>query len=157
VLVATDGSEVSLRAGEHVAQLADGLGAKLFALYVVDEHLAFHGGIHYGELVERLSEDGREATGRVRALAEKAGVECEELIVFGRPDQTILAVAEEVGADPIVLGAEGMSGLEHALIGSVSEEVLRHANRTVLVVGGHPEDGSVKSGSPESESAGARQ
>jgi nucleotide-binding universal stress UspA family protein len=157
VLVAADGSEVSLRAGEHAAQLADGLGAKLFALYVVDEHLAFHGGIHYGELVERLSEDGREATGRVRALAEKAGVECEELIVFGRPNQTILAVAEEVGADPIVLGAEGMSGLEHALIGSVSEKVLRHANRTVLVVGGHPEDGSGKSRSPESESAGARQ
>ena len=157
VLVATDGSEVSLRAGEHAAQLADGLGAKLFALYVVDEHLAFHGGIHYAELVERLSEDGREATGKVRALAEKAGVQFEELIVFGRPYQTILAVAEEVGADPIVLGAEGMTGLEHAFIGSVSEEVLRRANRTVLVVGGHPEDGSAKSGSPESESAGARQ
>jgi nucleotide-binding universal stress UspA family protein len=78
VLVATDGSEVSLRAGEYAARLAAGLGAKLFALYVVDEHLAFHGGIHYGELVERLSEDGREATGRVLALVEKAGVECED-------------------------------------------------------------------------------
>ncbi len=157
VLVATDGSEVSLRAGEHAAQLAERLGAKLFVLYVVDEHLAFHGGIHYAELVERLSEDGREATGKVRALAENAGVECEELIVFGRPDQTILAVAEEVGADPIVLGAEGKSGLEHAFIGSVSEEVLRRANRTVLVVGGHPENGSARTGSPESESAGAGQ
>ncbi len=156
VLVATDGSEVSLRAGEYAARLASGLGAKLFALYVVDEHLAFHAGIHYSELVGRLSEDGRKATGRVRALAEKAGVECEELIVFGRPGRSILAVAEEVGADPIVLGAEGMSGLEHALIGSVSEEVLRHANRTVLVVGGHPEGGGSKSGSPKSESAGVR-
>lgn len=152
VLVATDGSEVSRRAGEYAARLADGLGAKLFALYVVDEHLAFHGGIHYGELVERLSEDGRKATGRVRALAEKAGVECEELIVFGKPYQTIVQVAEELGADPIVLGSEGKSGMEHALIGSVSEEVLRHANRTVLVVGGHPEGGSAKS-----EGAGARQ
>jgi nucleotide-binding universal stress UspA family protein len=151
VLVATDGSEVSLRAGEYAVRLADGLGAKLFALYIVDERLAFHGGIHYGELVERLSEEGREATGKVRALAEEAGAECEELIVSGRPDQSILAVAEELGADPIVLGAEGMSGLEHALIGSVSEEVLRHANRTVLVVGGHPEGGS-----PGSESAGVR-
>jgi nucleotide-binding universal stress UspA family protein len=157
VLVATDGSEVSLRAGEYAARLADGLGAKLFALYVVDEHLAFHAGIHYGELVEKFSEDGREATGKVRALAEEPGVECEELIVFGRPEQSILAVAEEVGADLIVLGAEGMSGLEHALIGSVSEEVMRHANRTVLVVGGHPEGGSAKSGSPESESAGVKQ
>jgi nucleotide-binding universal stress UspA family protein len=152
VLVATDGSEVSLRAGEYAAWLAGAFRAKLFALYVVDEHLAFHAGIHYSELVERLSEEGREATGRMRALAEKAGVECEEMIVFGRPEQSILAVAEEVGADPIVLGAEGMSGLEHALIGSVSEEVLRHANRTVLVVGGHPEGASTKSGSLKSES-----
>ena len=142
VLVATDGSEVSGRAGEYAARLAGGLGAKLFALYVVDEHMAFHGGIHYGEFVERLSEDGRKATGEVRALAEQAGVECEELVVFGRPDRSILAAAAEVGADSIVLGAEGMSALEHALIGSVSEEVLRHANRTVLVVGGHPEGGS---------------
>jgi len=78
----------------------------------------------------------------VRALAEEAGVECEELVVFGRPEQTILSVAEEVGADPAFLGAKGMSRLEHAFIGSVSEEVLRHANRIVLVVGGHPEEGA---------------
>jgi nucleotide-binding universal stress UspA family protein len=149
VLVATDGSEVSGRAAEYAARLAGGLGAKLFALYVVDEHLAFHGGIHYGEFVERLSEDGRESTGKVRALAEEAGVKCEELVVFGRPEQSILAAAEEVGADPIVLGAEGKSRMEHALIGSVSGEVLRHANRTVLVVGGHPEDGSPESGVSE--------
>ena len=164
VLVATDGSEVSLRAGEYAARLADGLGAKLFALYVVDEHLAFHGGIHYGEFVEQLSENGREATGKVRALAEEAGAECEELVVLGRPDRSILTVAEELGADPIVLGAGGMSGLEHVLVGSVSEEVLRHANRTVLVVGGHPErhperhpeGANAKSGSPKGESAGRR-
>ena len=57
-------------------------------------------------------------------------------------------------ADSIFLGAEGMSGPEHALIGSVSEEVLRHANRTVLVVDGHPESESAKCGSLESERAG---
>jgi nucleotide-binding universal stress UspA family protein len=81
-------------------------------------------------------------TGKVRALAEKVGVKAEELVVLGRPEQTILSVAEELGANPIFLGAEGMSRLEHALIGSVSEEALRHANRTVIVVGGHPEDGA---------------
>jgi nucleotide-binding universal stress UspA family protein len=151
VLVATDGSVVSLRAGEYAARLASGLGTKLFALYVVDEHLAFHGGVQYGELVEHLSAEGREATGKVRTLAEKAGAECEELIVLGKPDRVIIAVAEELGADPVVLGSEGKSRMEHALIGSVSEEVLRHANRTVLVVGGYHEDGS-----PESESARVR-
>jgi nucleotide-binding universal stress UspA family protein len=151
VLVATDGSEVSLRAGEYAVRLAGGIGAKLFILYVVDEHLLYHSGIHYGEFVEMLSREGREATGKVRAMAEKEGVKSEELIVFGRPEQTILSVAEELSAEPIFLGAEGMSRLEHALIGSVSEEALRRANRTVLVVGGHPEGGS-----PGSESAGVR-
>jgi nucleotide-binding universal stress UspA family protein len=122
VLVATDGSQVSLRAAEYAARLAHGLRAKLFALYVVDEHLAFHGGVHYAEFVEMLSQEGREATGKVRALAEEAGVDFEELIVLGKPEQTILSVAKEVGADPIVLGSEGKSKMEHALVGSVSEE-----------------------------------
>jgi nucleotide-binding universal stress UspA family protein len=139
VLVATDGSEVSLRAAEYAARLAGGLGAKLFALYVVDEHLTYSSGVHYADFIERLSRDGRKATGEVRALAEKAGVEFEELIVLGRPDRAIIAAAEELGANPIVVGSEGESRLEHALLGSVSEEVLRHASRTVLVVGGHPE------------------
>ena len=139
VLVATDGSAVSLRAAEYAARLAGGLGAKLFALYVVDEDLAFRSGVHYGDFVERLSRDGREATGEVRALAEKAGVDFEELIVLGRPERAIIAAAGEIGADPIVLGSEGKSRMEHTLLGSVSEEVLRHANRTVLVVGGHLE------------------
>jgi nucleotide-binding universal stress UspA family protein len=79
------------------------------------------------------------ATGVVRALAEKVEVEFEELIILGRPDRAIVVAAEEIGADPIVLGSESKSRMEHTLLGSVSEEVLRHANRTVLMVGGHPE------------------
>ena len=139
VLVATDGSEVSRRAGRYAARFAAGLGAKLYILYVVDENLLFHSGIHYGEFAEGLARDGRDATGRVRALAEEAGVDAEELVVSGRPARAILSVAGELGADPVFVGAEGMSKLEHALVGSVSEEVLRRADRTVLVVGGHPE------------------
>jgi nucleotide-binding universal stress UspA family protein len=87
-----------------------------------------------------LKDAGIEALGaQVRAPAEGAGVGCEELVVFGRPQRTILDAAEELGADTVVLGAEGMSGLVHAPVGSVPEKVLRNANRTVLVVGGHPE------------------
>jgi nucleotide-binding universal stress UspA family protein len=138
VLVATDGSEVSARAGRYAARLAGGLGAKLYILYVVDEHRLFHSGIHYGEFAERLALEGRETTGRVRDLAEEAGVKCEELVVSGRPAQAILSAAEELGADAVFLGAEGMSKLGHALIGSVSEEVLRRADRDVIVVGGPP-------------------
>ena len=71
------------------------------------------------------------------ALASKHGVESEKHIVEGRrPALTILWVAEEVGADYIVMGAEGMSRLESLMIGGVAQEVLRNAKRTVLLVGG---------------------
>ena len=96
---------------------------------------------HYDDVTSSGPKDaGREALdAQARALAEGAGVGCEELVVFGRLERTILHAAEELGADTVVLGAEGTSGLKHALVGSVPEEVLRNANGTVLVVGGHPE------------------
>jgi nucleotide-binding universal stress UspA family protein len=57
-----------------------------------------------------------------------------------------VAAVEEVGADPIFPGAEDISGLEHALMGGVCEEALRHANRTALVVRGRPEGEGLEEG-----------
>lgn len=130
VPIAADGSEVSMRAGEYAARVAGGLDAKLFAFYVVDEHPDFYGGIHYVRFVERPSLDGRQATGEAWTLAEEAGVECEEL-----------------EAHAISLGDAGISGLEHALVGSACEEALRPANRTALLVGEHPEGEGPEEGS----------
>lgn len=48
--------------------------------------------------------------------------------------QAILAVAEEVDADAIVMGTRGRGGLKSFLLGSVSHEVVQHADRAVLVV-----------------------
>jgi hypothetical protein len=44
------------RAPASTPRLAGGLGSKLFVLYVIDEHLLFDSGIHYGEFVEMLSQ-----------------------------------------------------------------------------------------------------
>ncbi len=155
LLVATDGSEAALHAGERAVGLAGFLGAKLYVLYVVDEDGAFRAGIHYGEAVKELAAFGRrEATGRVAALAERAGVEHEEVVVTGNPARAILAVAEEVGADYVLMGAEGASWLGNALFGSVSEEVLRRADRTVLLVGGKRSPGDPLLGRLERMRAG---
>jgi nucleotide-binding universal stress UspA family protein len=48
--------------------------------------------------------------------------------------ETILAEADEVGADAIVLGTRGLTGLKSLLLGSVSHALLQHADRTVIVV-----------------------
>jgi nucleotide-binding universal stress UspA family protein len=137
ILLATDGSKTSFHAAERAVHLARLLGAKLYVLCAVDKDRAFHAGIHYGDDLQELRKAGEEATEKVAALAEKYGVESEKHVVEGgRPARTILWVAEEVGADYIMMGAEGMSRLESLMIGNVAQEVLRNAKRTVLLVGG---------------------
>ena len=143
ILLATDGSKASFHAAERAVHLAGHLGAKLYVLYAIDKDRAFHAGIHYGEDLQELRKAGEEATEKVAALAAKHGVESEKHVVEGgRPAQSILWVAEEVGADYIVMGAEGISRLESIMIGNVAQEVLRNAKRTVLLVGGQrsPDD-----------------
>jgi nucleotide-binding universal stress UspA family protein len=143
ILLATDGSMASFHAAEQAVYLAGQMGAKLYVLYAVDKDRAFHGGIHYGEDLQELRKAGEEATEKVAALAAKHGVESETHIVEGRrAAQTILWAGEEVGADYIVMGTEGMSRLESLMIGNVAQEVLRNAERTVLLVGGQrsPDD-----------------
>ena len=53
---------------------------------------------------------------------------------MARPDQGILGVGEDVGAGLIVLGSRGLGGVKRALMGSVSDSVVRHAHCPVLVV-----------------------
>jgi nucleotide-binding universal stress UspA family protein len=136
VLVATDGSDTSLHAGERAVGLATFLGAKLYVAYVVDEDRAFRLGIHYGEAVGELRAFGRWATGEIAKLAEGAGVEHEELVVGATPRGSSSRPPRTSAPDYVLMGSRGAARTEHALFGSVPEEVLRRADRTVLVVGG---------------------
>ena len=70
-------------------------------------------------------------TQRVReAGGEVAGAHAK----LGRPDAEIAGLAEELGAGLIVLGSRGLGPLRSALMGSVSDSVVRHARCAVLVV-----------------------
>lgn len=52
----------------------------------------------------------------------------------GRPDEQIVALAEEIGVGLIVMGSRGLGGLRRLLMGSVSDSVVRHAHCPVLIV-----------------------
>jgi len=69
-----------------------------------------------------------------RARVEAAGVPCEALTLSGKAAPEIVARAKKTGADLIVMGRHGRSGLEHALLGSVAERVVHHTPCPVLVV-----------------------
>jgi universal stress protein A len=64
----------------------------------------------------------------------EAGVACETATLIGRADDEIVKRAKETGADLIVMGTHGRSGLAHALLGSNAERVMQHAPCPMLVV-----------------------
>jgi nucleotide-binding universal stress UspA family protein len=69
---------------------------------------------------------------RLAGLDAHARTAQQSLTVWG----TILEQADKVGADVIVLGSRGLTGVKSLLLGSVSHAVLQHADRPVIVVPG---------------------
>lgn len=138
ILVPTDGSEPSLRAARHAAELAARFDATLHALYVVDADpspLA----VSRADVRETLREVGEQAAEsafeNVERLAADAGVELETAVVEGAPAEQIVDYAGDTGVDLVVMGTHGRSGLGKRLVGSVTERVVRNAPVPVLTVG----------------------
>ena len=67
-------------------------------------------------------------------MAKQAGVEVEPHPRQGDPADAILDVAEEVGADLIVVGNKGMTGAKRFLLGSVPNKISHHAPCGVYIV-----------------------
>ncbi|HTU17797.1 MAG TPA: universal stress protein [Gemmataceae bacterium] len=66
--------------------------------------------------------------------APEAGILIEYRLEYGEPEAVLLAVAKEIGADLIVMGTHGRTGLRRWLMGSVAEHIVRRASCPVLTV-----------------------
>jgi nucleotide-binding universal stress UspA family protein len=139
ILLATDGTTASANAERHAVDLAATHGAALHALYVVDESVyTAYSGDEYVDEAEGpehgLEERGREALGAVRTAAAEAGVDVVEAMRHGDPVDAIVDYADEEDADLLVLGTRRRSAEYRALLGSVTDRVLRLTPRPALVV-----------------------
>jgi len=140
ILLPTDGSEGTERATEHAIDLAVTYDAALHTLYVVENsYLAGH--ISENILIEEFEKHGQESIDTVIERAEEANVPTVEGVVAnGSPHRSILDYADENNIDLITMGTHGRGGIEHYLIGSVAEKVVRLSDTPVLSVRLH-EDG----------------
>jgi nucleotide-binding universal stress UspA family protein len=141
ILVAVDFSSDSRAALECAIMLGDKLGASVTVLHTwrlesSRASLPFDAlaGIDAAPLEELARIEAQRELDAVLALEQPAGRRIPTLLEQGEPAPVIMRVAREGGYDLVVLGARGRSETRHALLGSVTERVVRHAGCAVLAV-----------------------
>ena len=140
ILMATDGSDAS----EHAAQLAVDLarthGAKLTALYVVDPYPYMSIGeanpIGFQAYMAAAQEHGAKAHAKVATLCNQSGVPVDlqlRLVENMTASAGIVQLAKDEGADLIVVGSHGRTGIARLMLGSVAAKVVAESQVPVLV------------------------
>lgn len=134
VMLATDLGPASAAATDEAFRLAGALGARLLAVSVIDPRtLQLPGGRFRSRVDQERARLEEAAAGLVRR-GRRDQVPTSFLIWEGDPAESIVEAATAEGADIIVVGSHGRAALGRALIGSVSDQVVRHAPCPVMVV-----------------------
>lgn len=127
VVVACDGSEATGAAGRYAATLH---GSPRIVLLVVEGH----------EAEPRTSQDSEQQAARLARMTapaelelKAAGITTETVVVYGNAGEEIVRYGDATDAQAIIVGRRG-AGLSRALLGSVSDHIVRNAKQPVLVV-----------------------
>jgi nucleotide-binding universal stress UspA family protein len=132
ILLATDFGEPSAGATDYAIALSAALGGRLVVTNVIDPVTALGSTLgHRMDQVRELRERGASA---VVAEARAAGADATFLVWTGDPGTAVLEAAEAEDADAIVMGSHRRDPLRRVLLGSVSDHVLHHARRPVVLV-----------------------
>jgi nucleotide-binding universal stress UspA family protein len=148
ILLATDGSEEAGLAARTAADLAQKTGSELHVVHVFGiaplgppiypEATDLQGVEREAEVEERQRISQQRAREVLEAEVEKlrsaGGMVAQSHLIEGRVAPEVVALAEEIDAGLIVMGSRGHGGIRRALMGSVSDLVVRHAHCPVLVV-----------------------
>lgn len=146
VLAAVDFSEVSDRVVERAHELALAFSAELYLVHVAAPDPEFVGYEAGPESVrtqraQELRQEHRDLQARAAALRAR-GVRAHALLIQGPTVDKLVEEIERLAADMVVLGSHGRGALLRALLGSVSEGVIRRSPCPVLVVPSRAEQGS---------------
>jgi nucleotide-binding universal stress UspA family protein len=136
ILLPTDGSEEATLAVRTAADLSEKTGSELHVVHVGEATLGYHPERHgYRIQYERDEKEARELLEtQVEGIKAAGDTVAQAHLRMGKADEQIVVLAEELGADLIVMGSRGLGGVKRALMGSVSDSVVRHAHCPVLVV-----------------------
>lgn len=137
ILAAVDFSEASDAAIETAIELAKRFEASLHAVHCFELPIPAVSPYEVAIPDQYLEDSRRAAQDRLAEAVERGasqGVEMSSHLEEGSPSAAVVRVAERIGADLIVMGTHGHTGLKHLVLGSVAERTLRHAPCSVLTV-----------------------
>jgi nucleotide-binding universal stress UspA family protein len=138
IVVGTDGSPSADAAVRRAAEIAKGTGSRVHLVTAYPDVPTYRETITSSAKAKPI--DLREVAESVLARESRAlgdeGIDVTTHAREGDPAEVIIDVAQEEGADLIVVGARGLSGLQRFLLGSVSSKLSHHAPASVMVVRG---------------------
>ena len=140
LLVAVDGSEEATSATRTATELAETVDSEVHVAYAMREeryrpHLGPEMWEGWEEGFERAKRSARSwVEGEAQRIKGEGAIKVEPHLLIGRPDAAIVWLAEEIGADLVLVGSRGLGAMRRTLIGSVSDSVVRHAHCPVMVV-----------------------
>ncbi len=135
ILLATDGSEDAELARTTAMDMATSTDSELHVVTVAPGYPSYD--VRVPEIVEQLRKQAEKILDEQVEKIERDGGKIAQKhlrIAERHRAQQIVRVAEEIGAGLIVMGSRGLGGVRRALMGSVSDSVVRHAHCPVLVV-----------------------
>jgi nucleotide-binding universal stress UspA family protein len=143
ILLATDGSKNSEKAGEYAISLADISGAEILVLNVIDTYYldAIPQPDIRKSLDEELRSDGKRAVEKFKTKLEESqcqgyckNIQFKTMLKEGKPSEEILKTIEEEDVDQVIIGKSGKHGLERFLLGQTTSNVVREAKVPVNVI-----------------------
>ena len=141
VLLATDGSVDAQLAAQTALEMSMKLDSELHVVYVEpmpERHstrmMRFAVDLP-AEVVESVQQEAKaKLEDQLQKIKQAGGDVAQAHPRAGLPDAEIVALAEDLGVGLIVMGSRGLGGIRRALMGSVSDAVVRHAHCPVMVV-----------------------
>ena len=137
ILFPTDFSDVSRKALEYIKQLKGAGAQEVIVLHVVDEkELAVLSRVpdQYSQIMAHIEKDIANVMGAIETDLTAEGFQVKLTVKTGQPFTEIMATAADEKVSIIILGSHGRSNIGEMLLGSVSENVIRHARVPVLVI-----------------------
>ena len=133
VLVGTDGSDGSAAAVTESLEICAARTSELHALSVVESTLLGFD-VRSSTLAEERERRDEDLLSSVRDQAAERGIDVETTIEEGDVVETLNDYVAEHGIDLVVVGTHGRTGIDHRLLGSVTENLMRSASVPVLSV-----------------------